>query len=102
MEEVGVRQKVLRDIENDVEEYYNLKRQMDEIKKRMAELRDIILENYEDGTHIEGDYVVSVKTYRQSRFDTRAFRKDHEDLYREYCIEREVKKLDVRLRIGGI
>lgn len=71
-------------IEKNIKDFKELQRMSEEIAAEMEAIKDKIkAEMSERGTDeiITGEYKIRYKTVKSSRFDTKAFKEAHKDLY---------------------
>jgi len=85
-------------IERDIEEYLTLKREIDEMQKRLKELRKHIIEYYGEGKHKIGDHEVVIREVTRVQLKTGAVKKKLIELgiLDEYVYSVEYTKLEIR------
>lgn len=77
-------------IEKNIKDFKELQRMSEEIAAEMEAIKDRIkAEISERGTDeiITGEYKIRYKTVKSSRFDTKAFKESHQDLYTAFVKE---------------
>lgn len=70
-----------------LQEYYENQQLIKELEAKNDELKEMMLEEMaenETDTIVYGNLKAMSKTVKSSRFDSKAFKVDHEDLYNEY------------------
>lgn len=70
-----------------IERYFELNKEIKAMEREMNELKEQILEamtTEETDTIWAGHIKAMTKTIKSSRFDSKAFKTDHEDLYEAY------------------
>ena len=99
LEQFGVRpvQRQVNALEAKVWEYLELRRQMEEIRARMEELRNGLISEVGVGTKVVGRYAVTVKEVNQTRLRTRDVRRYLEQvgILNRFVYEVKVKRVEV-------
>jgi len=72
---------------SNVEKYYLLNELLKGLSRGRDLLRKRLLEELDEKPRQVGELVAYVRRRTQSRFDTKRFRKDHPELFREYAKE---------------
>lgn len=73
-----------------IKAYYELSQIIKEAEAEQARLKELILEtmtNEETDTMMAGNIKAMTKTVKSSRFDSKAFKADHPEQYKEYTKE---------------
>ena len=92
---VGMRKNM---IERDIEEYITLKREIDEMQKRLKELRKHIIEYYGEGKHFAGDHEIMIREVTKVQLRTGAVKKKLAELgiLDEYVYTVKYTRLEIR------
>ena len=99
LEQFGVRpvQRQVNALEVKVWEYLELRRQMEEIRARIEELRNELINEVGVGTKVIGRYAVTVKEVNQTRLRTRDVRRflEQAGVLDRFVYEIRAKRLEV-------